>query len=328
MTPRARSEPPPPLRGHAQAVGRGRALPDPRRAGRRPRLRQVDGEPVAAAAGARAGPFDPEKRRSTRVTTDPAVLAVYGLAPAPDGPVADLARFRSRRARLGGPAPPSAGRARRAALALPQRPPRRLPLAGPSRPASARSFAPDEDILEVDGELAGPGRPSGHAETAWSSWASTTATWPSSIRSSRRTTATWWPRSCPVSTATRPGDPEGLRAAATSGLAGGREPGLRPDPHRAGVGARARHHDHPPLLRTPAQPSDLLPGVNERRQMLPERSGTPRSRPLTVSRTPAGYPRTSSRLRRALKVRRWRGPGVPSKATRPSAVTRVQEAPA
>src|SRR5215216_5736061 len=39
--------------------------------------------------------FDPEKRRSTRVTTDPAVLAAYGLAPASDGPVADLARFRS-----------------------------------------------------------------------------------------------------------------------------------------------------------------------------------------------------------------------------------------
>ena len=33
--------------------------------------------------------FDPEKRRSTRVTTDPAVLAAYGLAPAraPDRPV-------------------------------------------------------------------------------------------------------------------------------------------------------------------------------------------------------------------------------------------------
>jgi SOS-response transcriptional repressor LexA len=104
--------------------------------------------------------FDPEKRRSTRVTTDPAVLAIYGLAPAPDGPVADLARFRSRRARLGGT------RAARHPGAhdgeqpwpLAQRTPRRLPLAGAIPAGKARSFAPDEDILEVDSELAGPGQ--------------------------------------------------------------------------------------------------------------------------------------------------------------------------
>ena len=106
--------------------------------------------------------FDPEKRRSTRVTTDPAVLAAYGLAPAraPEGLVADLARFRSRRARLGGT------RATRRSGAgdgeqpwrLPERPPRRLPLAGAIPAGPARSFAPDEDVLEVEGELAGPGR--------------------------------------------------------------------------------------------------------------------------------------------------------------------------
>jgi SOS-response transcriptional repressor LexA len=107
--------------------------------------------------------FDPEKRRSTRITTDPAVLAAYGLAPAPartGGPVADLARFRSRRARLGGT---------RAALRsgaddgevpwrLPERPPRRLPLAGAIPAGPAGSVARDEGIVEVDGELAGPGQ--------------------------------------------------------------------------------------------------------------------------------------------------------------------------
>ena len=152
---------------------------------------------AATAAGSRGGPIRPEKRRSTRVTTDPAVLAIYGLAPAPDGPVADLARFRSRRARLGGTRAaqhpsahdgeqpwPLAQRVLHAGCPWPVR----------SRLARHGSFAPDEDILEVDSS-APPGlgtMPSGSGETAWWSWASTTATWPSSIRNSRRTTATWW----------------------------------------------------------------------------------------------------------------------------------------
>jgi SOS-response transcriptional repressor LexA len=104
--------------------------------------------------------FDPDKRRSTRVTTDPAVLAAYGLAPASDGPVADLARFRSRRARLGGTHAtqrPGVGKGE-LPWRLPQRPPRRVPLAGAIPAGPVQSFVPDEGILEVDGELAGPGR--------------------------------------------------------------------------------------------------------------------------------------------------------------------------
>jgi repressor LexA len=106
--------------------------------------------------------FDSEKRRSTRITTDPAVLAAYGLpsAPAPDGPVTDLARFRSRRARLGGTRAAQRSGADNGELPwrLPERPPRRLPLAGAIPAGPVRSFARDEDTLEVDGELAGPGR--------------------------------------------------------------------------------------------------------------------------------------------------------------------------
>lgn len=104
--------------------------------------------------------FDPDKRRSTRVTTDPAVLAAYGLAPAARGPIADLARFRSRRARLGGTHAsqrPGAGNGE-LPWRLPQRPPRRVPLAGAIPAGPVQSFVPDEGILEVDGELAGPGR--------------------------------------------------------------------------------------------------------------------------------------------------------------------------
>jgi SOS-response transcriptional repressor LexA len=104
--------------------------------------------------------FDPDKRRSTRVTTDPAVLAAYGLAPASDGPVADLARFRSRRARLWGTHAtqrPGVGNGE-LPWRLPQRPPRRVPLAGAIPAGPVQSFVPDEGILEVDGELAGPGR--------------------------------------------------------------------------------------------------------------------------------------------------------------------------
>ena len=106
--------------------------------------------------------FDPDKRRSTRVTTDPAVLAAYGLAPvrAPHGPVADLARFRSRRARLGGTHATQRPGADNGELPwrLPQQPPRRVPLAGAIPAGPVQGFVPDEDLLEVDGELAGPGR--------------------------------------------------------------------------------------------------------------------------------------------------------------------------
>ena len=109
--------------------------------------------------------FDPEKRRSTRITTDPAVLAAYGLTPAPAGPdhpVADLARFRSRRARLGGTraAQRSGTGGGEVPWRLPERPPRRLPLAGaiPAGPVRSAAREREDDILEVDGELAGPGQ--------------------------------------------------------------------------------------------------------------------------------------------------------------------------
>jgi repressor LexA len=106
--------------------------------------------------------FDPDKRRSTRVTTDPMVLAAFGLAPepAPRSPVADLARFRSRRARLGGTRATQRPGAASGELPwrLPQGTPRRVPLAGAIPAGPVQSFVPDEGILEVDGELAGPGR--------------------------------------------------------------------------------------------------------------------------------------------------------------------------
>jgi repressor LexA len=106
--------------------------------------------------------FDPERRRSTRITTDPAILAAHGLVPvAPsDNPVTNLARFRSRRARLGGiraSQPVGAAHGERP-WELANRPPRQLPVAGPIPAGPARTFHPDEDSIEVDAELAGPGQ--------------------------------------------------------------------------------------------------------------------------------------------------------------------------
>src|SRR4029450_4091131 len=99
--------------------------------------------------------FDPDKRRSTRVTTDPAVLAAHGLAPVrgPHGPVADLARFRSRRARLGGTHATQRPGADNGELPwrLPQRPPPRVPLGGGIPPGPGQGFVPG-------GGLACPGR--------------------------------------------------------------------------------------------------------------------------------------------------------------------------
>ena len=106
--------------------------------------------------------FDAEKRRSTRITTDPATLAAYGLAPVTpsDNGTANLARFRSRRARLGGTRagqPTGAVQGERP-WQLPDRPPRRVPVAGPISAGPARTYYPDEDSIEVDAELAGPGQ--------------------------------------------------------------------------------------------------------------------------------------------------------------------------
>jgi SOS-response transcriptional repressor LexA len=105
--------------------------------------------------------FDPGSRRSTRVTTDPALLAAYGLGPEPlaGDATPSLAGFRSRRARVGG------ARARPAATVhgerpwqLPRRPPRSLPVAGQIAAGPARTVLPEEDRIEVDDELAGPGQ--------------------------------------------------------------------------------------------------------------------------------------------------------------------------
>src|SRR5262245_29680074 len=159
----ARSQPAQPLRGHAPAVGRGRALPDPRRAGRRPRLRQVDGQPVAAAApGPRAGPVRPgqaeghpghdRSRGPGRVRAGHGAPVLWaGRRPRP---------VPSRRARLGGTRAtqrpgPGGGEV---PWHLPQRTPRRLPLAGAIPAGPVKGFVPDEGMLEIDGELAGPGR--------------------------------------------------------------------------------------------------------------------------------------------------------------------------
>jgi SOS-response transcriptional repressor LexA len=106
--------------------------------------------------------FDPDKRRSTRVTTDPEVLATHGLTSARTnrGPVADLGRFRSRRARLGGTRATQRPGADGGEVPwrLPGRAPRRLPLAGAIPAGPVQGFVSDEAMLEVDGELAGPGR--------------------------------------------------------------------------------------------------------------------------------------------------------------------------
>jgi SOS-response transcriptional repressor LexA len=95
-------------------------------------------------------------RRSTRVIADGSTLASYGLAPGPGGPAGPT----SRRARLGG---------RRAVLRpggrpadgrvwpLLARPPRTLPVAGRAAAGALTPFARDDDVLEVDAELAGSG---------------------------------------------------------------------------------------------------------------------------------------------------------------------------
>jgi SOS-response transcriptional repressor LexA len=115
--------------------------------------------------------FDPGSRRSTRITTDPALLAAYGLEPAPSGawvgaaapPVTattGLSGFHSRRARVGGA---RAGHSAATAHGerpwqLSRRPARSLPVAGQIAAGPARTVLPDDDRIEVDDELAGPGQ--------------------------------------------------------------------------------------------------------------------------------------------------------------------------
>jgi repressor LexA len=113
--------------------------------------------------------FEKHKRRSTRVTTDPAVLATYGLWPrlgtaSPTGArTTPTPHPRSRRAVLGGT------RARQHSADVPAtrgvpvwpvqpRPPRSLPLVGEIAAGRWRAFNRDESVLEVDNEFAGPGR--------------------------------------------------------------------------------------------------------------------------------------------------------------------------
>ena len=104
--------------------------------------------------------FDP-RRRSTRVTTDPAVLAAFGLSPQlpSDREVPSLDRFRSRRTRVGGTRATQLQGAHpgERPWQLPDRPPRRVPVAGAIAAGPARSVLPEDDILEVQAELAGPG---------------------------------------------------------------------------------------------------------------------------------------------------------------------------
>jgi SOS-response transcriptional repressor LexA len=108
--------------------------------------------------------FDPGSRRSTRITTDPVLLAAYGLEPAPSGtgaPAAtSLAGFRSRRARVGGAhaGHPAATAPGERPWQLPRRPARSLPVAGQIAAGRARTVLPDDDRIEVDDELTGPGQ--------------------------------------------------------------------------------------------------------------------------------------------------------------------------
>jgi SOS-response transcriptional repressor LexA len=102
------------------------------------------------------------RMRSTRTTADPAILAAYGLDPdlPTGGEVTNLVPYRSRRARLGGirAGHPVAAVQGERVWQLPERPPRSLPVAGPIAAGPARTFYPDEDSLEVDAELTGPGQ--------------------------------------------------------------------------------------------------------------------------------------------------------------------------
>jgi SOS-response transcriptional repressor LexA len=115
--------------------------------------------------------FDPGSRRSTRITTDPVLLAAYGLAPVPSGASAgtavpaapattSLAGFRSRRARVGGAhaGHPAAAAHGERPWQLPRRPARSLPVAGQIAAGPARTVLPDDDRIEVDDELTGPGQ--------------------------------------------------------------------------------------------------------------------------------------------------------------------------
>jgi repressor LexA len=113
--------------------------------------------------------FDEGRSRSTRIATDPGVLAAYGLRPAVAqppavGPVPTPGRVpRSRQARLGGAhavqhAAGASGVAASKVWALPLRPPRTLPVAGRIAAGLGRPSDPVEDAVEVEDGLVGPGR--------------------------------------------------------------------------------------------------------------------------------------------------------------------------
>jgi SOS-response transcriptional repressor LexA len=112
--------------------------------------------------------FDEGKSRSTRITNDRDLWAAYGLDPAavPSTPGAhpDPGRIpRSRRARLGGAhaGQRAAGAPRLAAAtvwALPWQAPRTLPVAGRIAAGFGKAFYPDDDVIKVEGGLAGAGR--------------------------------------------------------------------------------------------------------------------------------------------------------------------------
>ncbi len=112
---------------------------------------------------------DKGKSRSTRITTDPAVLAANGFEPDPrptssstETTMSPARPSRSRRTRLGGVhavrQPVGAPTERGAPLwPLPAQPPVRLPVAGRIAAGKAKAFDRDDDVLEVNGALVGPG---------------------------------------------------------------------------------------------------------------------------------------------------------------------------
>jgi SOS-response transcriptional repressor LexA len=113
--------------------------------------------------------FDEGKSRSTRVTTDPVVLAANGFEPDPrptssptEATMGPARLSRSRRTRLGGVhavRQPAGAPTERGApwWPLPAQPPARLPVAGRIAAGKAKAFDRDDDALEVIGALVGPG---------------------------------------------------------------------------------------------------------------------------------------------------------------------------
>jgi repressor LexA len=113
--------------------------------------------------------FDEGKSRSTRITTDPVILAANGFEPDPratssstETSMSPARLSRSRHTRLGGVhavRQPAGAPAERGAPLWPlsAQPPVRLPVAGRIAAGKAKAFDRDDDVMEVNRVLVGPG---------------------------------------------------------------------------------------------------------------------------------------------------------------------------